>query len=602
MLLMLLMFAGGVLTILSPCILPILPFVFARADQPFVKSTLPLLSGMAITFAGIATLASIGGTWALHLNQYGRLAAMLLLLVFALTLLSRTLAEWLSRPFVALGNRMVQPGTRRGGAIPSLVLGIATGLLWAPCAGPILGLALTGAVIAGPTVQTSVLLLAYAAGAACSLALATIAGGRLFVALKQNPAATEWVRRSLGVCVLVGVGAIAMGWDTSLLTRLSAANTTQWEQKLIDKINPPAKEGMAMAMSGGAMTGGAMSGGDAMMAGNNMMMSGGTTQGFAIEGDLPAFTGVTQWLNSEPLSPEALRGKVVLVDFWTYSCINCLRALPYVARWYDKYKAHGLMVIGVHSPEFAFEKAVGNVQRAVKKLGVTYPVALDNDYAIWQAFNNQYWPAHYFVDAQGKIRNHHFGEGNYDQSELWIRTLLTEAGAVDLPPLDSQAVQATGVQAAADEARVKSPETYIGYERAVNFSSPEGFVADEANTYSLPSHVELNQWALAGKWLVDKEKATLVAVPGRLDFRFSARDLHLVLATGSDSKPVRFRVLIDGEPPGEDRGMDIDSAGNGTVTEQRLYQLIRQTGEISDHTFSIEFLDGGVQVFSFTFG
>lgn len=612
MLLLLLMFAGGVLTILSPCILPILPFVFARSDQPFVKSTLPLLLGMAITFAGIASLATIGGNWAVSLNQYGRILALVLLLFFAATLLSRTLADWMTRPFVVLGNRLIAPGSNNSGLIHSLVLGIATGLLWAPCAGPILGLALTGAVIAGPNTQTTFLLLAYAAGAASSLALASVAGGRLFASLKKNPAASEWVRRGLGVSVLVGVCAIALGWDTSLLTRLSTANTTQWEEALINKINPPAENAMSggamqSAMQNGAMqannamNGGAMQG-DAMMAGNGMMMSASAKQGAAIEGDLPPFVGVTQWLNSPALMPESLRGKVVLIDFWTYSCINCLRALPFVTNWYNKYKDHGLVIIGVHTPEFAFEKDPRNVQRAIKNLNITYPVAMDNDYAIWQAFNNQYWPAHYFIDAKGKIRSHHFGEGGYDESEQTIRNLLTEAGAIDLPAFEGQDVKATGVQAAADEAKVKSPETYLGYERAEHFSSPEGFAADESKAYTVPYKLELNQWALAGKWLVDKEKATLINAPGKLEFRFSARDLHLVLGVGAEGKSVRFRVLIDGKAPEKDHGMDVDAAGNGTVSEQRLYQLIRQTGDVSEHTFSIEFLDGGVQTFSFTFG
>ncbi len=622
MFLLLLMFAGGVLTILSPCILPILPFVFARSDQPFVKSTLPLLAGMAITFAAIASLATIGGNWAVSLNQYGRILALVLLLFFAVTLLSRTLADWLTRPFVALGNRLLVPGSNKSGLLHSLILGVATGLLWAPCAGPILGLALTGAVIAGPNTQTTFLLLAYAAGAACSLALASVAGGRLFASLKKNPAASEWVRRGLGVSVLVGVCAIALGWDTSLLTRLSTANTNQWEQALINKINLSGDQAMSggamqmamqnQAMQGGAMQNGAMQAnnamnggamqGDAMMAGNGMMMSAGAKQSATIEGDLPPFVGVTQWLNSNPLTPEALRGKVVLVDFWTYSCINCLRALPYVTNWYNKYKDHGLVVIGVHTPEFAFEKNVRNVQRALKDLGINYPVAMDNDYAIWQAFNNQYWPAHYFIDAKGKIRSHHFGEGNYDESEQTIRNLLTEAGAIDLPAFEGQDVKATGVQAAADETKVKSPETYLGYERAEHFSSPEGFAADEAKVYSLPNKFELNQWALAGNWMVDREKATLTTAPGKLAFRFSARDLHLVLGAGGDGKSVRFRVLIDGKAPEKDHGMDVDAAGNGTVSEQRLYQLIRQSGDVGEHTFSIEFLDSGVQTFSFTFG
>lgn len=607
MLLMLLVFLGGVLTILSPCILPVLPFVFARAGQPFVKSTLPLLLGMALTFAGIATLAAVGGAWAVRVNQYGRVFALVLLVAFAATLLSRHLADWLAKPFVNLGNRLLPATGSASGGFSSFVLGVATGLLWAPCAGPILGLVLTGAAISGPNTQTTLLLFAYAAGAALSLSIAMFAGGRLLAGLKKNPAVSEWFRRGLGVLVLTAVVAILMGWDTSVLTRLSTNSTTQLEQALIDKIHPESNvdDGNAMAMSG-AMTGGAMTGSmTGSMTGamnGNAMMSATGAGGVPIEGELPSLDGVTSWLNSAPLTPAELRGKVVLIDFWTYSCINCLRALPYVKTWYDKYKDHGLVVIGVHAPEFAFEKDEGNVKRAVKNLGVNYPVALDNNYAIWQAFNNQYWPAHYFIDAEGKIRSHHFGEGKYDESEQTIRDLLTEAGVKNLPEPASQHVKASGVQAAADEANVKSPETYLGYERAEHFSSPEGFVADETKAYSLPKKFNLNDWALEGNWLVDKEKAVSINAPTKLVFRFSARDLHIVLGPNADGKPVRFRVLLDGVAPANNHGMDVDAEGNGAITEQRLYQLIRQQGDIGEHTFSIEFLDAGVQAFSFTFG
>jgi cytochrome c biogenesis protein CcdA/thiol-disulfide isomerase/thioredoxin len=609
---MLVVFLGGVLTILSPCILPVLPFVFARAGQPFVKSTLPLLFGMALTFAGIATLAAVGGAWAVRINQYGRVFALVLLVAFAATLLSRHLADWLAKPFVALGNRLLPATGSSSGSFSSFVLGIATGLLWAPCAGPILGLVLTGAAISGPNTQTTLLLFAYAAGAALSLAIAMFAGGRLLAGLKKNPAVSEWFRRLLGVAVLAAVVAILMGWDTNVLTRLSTTSTTQIEQALLEKIHPESNQenGGSMAMSGGAMAGsmtGAMNGPmtgsmTGSMSGTNAMMSGKAAERLPNEGELPSLDGATAWLNSTPLTPAELRGKVVVIDFWTYSCINCLRALPYVKTWYEKYKDYGLVVIGIHAPEFAFEKDEANVKRAVKDLGVNYPVALDNNYAIWQAFNNQYWPAHYFIDAQGKVRSHHFGEGKYDESEQTIRDLLTEAGVQNLPEPASKNVKANGVQAAADEANVKSPETYLGYERAEHFSSPEGFAADESKTYKLPYNFTLNDWALEGNWLVDKEKAVLIHAPGKLVFRFSARDLHLVLGPNVNGKPVRFRVLLDNVAPAKSHGVDIDAEGNGIIKEQRLYQLIRQQGDVKEHTFTIEFLDEGAQAFSFTFG
>jgi thiol-disulfide isomerase/thioredoxin len=319
-----------------------------------------------------------------------------------------------------------------------------------------------------------------------------------------------------------------------------------------------------------------------------------------VEGQLPALSGAVAWLNSPPLTPQALRGKVVLIDFWTYSCINCLRALPYVKSWYQRYKDQGLVVIGVHAPEFAFEKDAGNVTRAVHELGITYPVALDNNYAIWKAFDNQYWPAHYFIDAQGRIRGHHFGEGDYADSEQLIRRLLTEAGASHLP-VAAQAIQGTGVQAASAP-DVNSPETYLGYARAANFASAGGLVRDAPNPYAAPAALQLNQWALSGAWRVDGEKAVATAAGAAIVFRFHARDLHLVLGPHEVGHPVRFRVSIDGRDPGADRGTDVRPDGTGSVSEQRLYQLLRQTDAGADHTFAIQFLDPGVQAYSFTFG
>jgi cytochrome c biogenesis protein CcdA/thiol-disulfide isomerase/thioredoxin len=604
MTIVILVFLGGVLTILSPCILPVLPFVFACSEQKFLTNGLPMLVGMAVTFAAIATLAAVGGSWAVRVNQYGRVFALVLLTVFAATLLSTRLADWLARPFVALGNRLAQSTPEAAGRftlLNSLLLGIATGLLWAPCAGPILGLILTGAAISGPNTRTTLLLFAYAAGAATSLAVALLAGGRVFALLKKSLGTGEWIRRGLGIAVLLAVVAIVLGWDSSVLTRLSLNGTNSLEQSLIDKINPQnagAPGGSMMAMSNSTM---AMS--NTKADGHAMMMSAAKPAGnLPVEGEIPSFAGATLWLNSPPLTAEGLRGKVVVVDFWTYSCINCLRALPYVESWYQKYKDHGLVVIGVHAPEFAFEKDANNVRRAVSELKITYPVALDNDYAIWQAFNNQYWPAHYFIDATGRVRAHHFGEGNYDESEQIIRTLLTEAGQGGLPPAGMGQSAAVGVQAPPDEAHDQSPETYVGYRRADNFASPGGFVQDQAHVYAAPPALKLNQWALGGSWNVDPEKAVLGASGGKIEFRFYARDLHLVLGPGSGAKPVRFRVTLDGAAPGASHGADTDSAGAGIIDGQRLYQLIRQSGDVGEHVFAIEFLDPGVQAYSFTFG
>ena len=619
MTLFVLAYLGGVLTILSPCILPVLPFVFARADQPFVKSGLPLLAGMAVTFAAVATLAAVGGAWAVQANEYGRIAAIVLLAVFGITLLVPAIAEWLTRPVVAAGawlSRRAHAEGRAGSPILlSFLLGIATGFLWAPCAGPILGLILTGAALEGANTETSLLLLAYAAGAATSLALALLLGGRVFEAMKRSLGAGEWVRRGLGVAVLAGVAAIALGLDTGYLTRISIAPTSNYEQSLLDLAPGVEKTQPSVIMGGGpgmmmsgsnAMSGApAMTGAPAMSGGPGMMTSSkAATQAsdaLPIEGALPSLSGATAWLNSPPLTPEGLRGKVVLVDFWTYSCINCLRAIPYVRAWAEKYKDLGLVVIGVHSPEFAFEKNIDNVRRAVHDLKVDYPVAIDNAYAIWRAFGNQYWPAHYFIDTEGRIRHHHFGEGDYEESEQVIRALLAEAGKGEMAG-GLVSVNASGVEAAADLVAVQSPETYVGYERTENFVSPGGTVRDTRHEYATPSSLQKNQWALGGNWTVESEKAVLDGPSGRIVFRFHARDLHLVLGPGPDGKPVRFKVSIDGEPPGADHGSDTDDGGHGVVNEQRLYQLVRQGKPGKDRTFEIEFLDPGAEAFAFTFG
>jgi thiol-disulfide isomerase/thioredoxin len=324
------------------------------------------------------------------------------------------------------------------------------------------------------------------------------------------------------------------------------------------------------------------------------------TETFPVEGVLPSLSGAVAWLNSPPLTAEGLKGKVVLIDFWTYSCINCLRAIPYVRDWAARYRDKGLMVVGVHTPEFAFEKNIDNVKRAVLDLGIDYPVALDSDYAIWRGFNNQYWPAHYLIDAQGRVRHHHFGEGDYDGSERAIQQVLAEAGQSGLSA-DVIPANAAGVEAAADMNDLRSPETYIGYNRAANFVSPGGAVRDAGHVYVAPPP-RLNEWAFSGRWTIGGEHAVLGEKGGGIVYRFHARDLHLVIGPGSDGKPIRFRVTIDGAPPGAAHGADIGADGAGVAKEHRLYRLLRQNGAIVDRTFEIHFLDPGVQAYAFTFG
>jgi len=565
MLIFLLSYLGGVLTIFSPCVLPVLPFIFARSDQSFRRSGLPILLGMAATFTVLASLAAVGGAWLVALNQYGRYAAMVLFFLMGLALVLPAFSERLMRPLVAFGGRLQQRADQQASMKGSLLLGVAVGFLWAPCAGPILGLVLAGAALNGANLYSAMLLLAFAAGAASSLAVALLAGGRVFSMLKRGLGAEEYLRRGLGVAVLVGVVVIALGWDTRFLAQFTFLNTATAEQKLLDQLDNKS----------GAMV-------------------------VAATSSMPPINGATHWFNSPPLSNAELRGKVVLVDFWTYSCINCLRTLPYLKAWNEKYRDQGLVIIGVHAPEFAFEKDQHNVERAIHDLGITYPVAMDNEYTIWNAYKNQYWPAHYLFDAKGQMRHQHFGEGAYQETEQMIQRLLMEShqGLA----MNDGLVQVSGSGATAAAANMpRSPETYVGYSRQENLSSPEAVKKNVVARYSTPRELQTNHWALSGQWLVSAEAAAARSKGDAISYRFLGRDLHLVLGS-PDNKPVRFRVTLDGKAPGADHGTDIDEEGYGVIREQRLYQLVRQSGDIATRTFRIEFLDSDAEAFAFTFG
>lgn len=607
MLILLVAYLGGVLTILSPCILPVLPFVFARADRPFRSHGLPMLLGMALGFAAVATLAAVGGGWIVTLNEYGRYAALAMLALFGATLLFPAVADRMSRPLVALGMRLSSEPSGGAGAAPAsvfspLLLGVGTGLLWAPCAGPILGLILTGAALNGASVGTSLLLFAYAAGACTSLAAALLFGGRLFAVMKRSLHTGEWVRRAAGAAVLVGVGAIALGLDTGLLARLSVGTTSQLEQALVEKIKQsnkpqpprePRAEPVALREDTGLVR----------VSEQEVRPAPMPARALDVEGKFPSLSGATEWINSTPLTPEALRGKVVLIDFWTYSCINCLRTLPYVRAWAEKYRDAGLVVIGVHTPEFAFEKRSANVRKAVKDLGIDFPVAMDNDYAVWRGFDNRAWPAFYFIDAQGRIRHHQFGENRYDKAELVIQQLLAEAGQKTRVAAGLVTPLGQGTQAAPGAEPALSGETYLGHERAHGFASPGGIARDRAKVYQPgSSSLRINQWALAGDWTVEAERAVLNSAGGRIAYRFQARDLHLVLGPAANGRPVRFRVRVDGKPPLADHGSDTDDQGHGVIDALKLYQLVRQAGGAKERLFEIEFLDAGAQAYAFTFG
>lgn len=568
-------YLAGIFTIATPCILPVLPFVLARADQPFRRGGLPMLLGLAVAFAVVASLAAVAGGWAVALNQYGRGLALALMAVLGLSLFLPNLAAGLSVPLVAIGNRLVGWTGKRATLLSSILLGIATGLVWAPCAGPVLGLILAAAALRGPSIEISLLLLTYGLGAATSLTAGLLLGGHLLATFRQSARWGDHLRRVLGAAVLAAVAIIGLGLDTSLLTRLSSAGTTRFERSLI------------------------------IMLGTEPALAQGATAAAAsapvLSGPLVSLLSAGPWLNSQPLHPADLRGKVVLVNFWTYSCINCLRALPYVRAWADKYRDRGLVVIGVHTPEFAFEKVAGNVEQATHDLGVGYPVVLDNDYRIWQAFDNNAWPALYFIGADGRVRDYTLGEGGYDQSERLIQHLLGEANHQQVAG-EIAAISGPGPQAPADMGDLRSGETYIGYDKAENFASPGGASGDVASPYRSPASLQLNWWSLAGNWTIGGEFATLNEVGGRIAYRFHARDLHLVMGPSVPGHPVRFRVTIDGAAPGADHGTDTDADGWGSIGEYRLYQLVRQQGVTDDRTFDIEFLDPGIRAYAFTFG
>ncbi|WP_421914403.1 cytochrome c biogenesis protein CcdA [Mesorhizobium sp.] len=569
-------YLAGMFTIATPCIFPILPFVLARANRPFSQGGLPMLLGLAFAFAAVASLASVAGGWAVEINKHGRTAALALIILFGVAMLMPAVAARITMPLVSIGSRLSRWSFRHGPdkdrtTASSLILGVATGFVWAPCAGPILGLILTGAALRGPSTETSLLLLTYGFGAATGLGIGVLCGKRLFAALRQSIPWAEGLRRISGAAVIAGALAISLGVDTGLLTRLASTSTTTFEQWIITTLSEklPVVDEVAQVPT--------------------------------LSRAQSSLLGATHWLNTQPLSAEDIQGKVVLVNFWTYSCINCLRALPYIRAWAAKYKALGLVVVGVHTPEFAFEKSLANVERATGALGVRYPVAMDNDFAIWRAFGNNSWPALYFVGADGTVRHTVVGEREYDKSERLIQKLLSEANGAE-PRGVLSAVTGEGAQAPFDKVNLRSSETYIGYGLGHTLFSPGGVIEDIPTFYWTAAGLPLDRWGLTGLWTIGREFATLNARPGSISYRFHARDVHLVMAPLSMGQSIRFRVTIDGASPGADHGIDVDADGWGQVEDARLYQLVRQSGSIKDRTFQIEFFDAGVRAYVFTFG
>ncbi|MCL9802421.1 cytochrome c biogenesis protein DipZ [Pseudomonas sp. AKS31] len=395
-------FLGGLLTVLSPCILPVVPFLFAGAQRSRAAIVLTL-GGMALTFALISSLAVVSSEWVIQASNSGRYVALIVMSVFALSLISARVGDWLTRPFVMLGNRLDPDTRKKAGPMGSIMLGVATGLLWAPCAGPILGVILTGAMLQGANAQTSLLLLAYGAGSALSLGTLIFTGRGLVNRLKPSIPFTGWLHRGAGVAVLATAAVIATGFDKTLLANTSSEGVASVEKSVLENVPKVVDYFVSKVRADSPMEQG--------------------------KGAMPSLAGAVQWLNSPELSADALRGKVVLVDFWTYDCINCQHTLPYVKDWAKKYEKDGLVVIGVHTPEYGYERIIDNVKDQVKKLGITYPVAIDNNYTIWRNFDNQYWPAHYLIDAKGQVRYSHFGEGRYEAQEQMIQQLLEEAKA-----------------------------------------------------------------------------------------------------------------------------------------------------------------------------
>jgi cytochrome c biogenesis protein CcdA/thiol-disulfide isomerase/thioredoxin len=566
--------AAGFLTVLSPCILPILPALLgASVASPLRHRPFWIVLGLALSFTLFGTMFALFGSFLGLSNELLRRIALLILFFLGLSLIWPRLWERLGSRLGDLGQRLAGPsaGTGRTGA---LLVGASLGLVWAPCAGPVLGIVITLAAVQKSLGQTLLLMGGYALGAAAPMLLIGYGGQKAFGSFRRLRAWGPAAHRALGVLTIASVVAFSLNLETLLLARLPDRlfAASQLEKRLSaqeTRRTPPGAQVTTLALAQ-------------------------RETDLPVVGAMPEFVGVTAWLNSPPLSVERLRGKVVLIDFWTYSCINCIRTLPYVTSWYEKYKDRGFVVVGVHTPEFAFEKDEGNVRRAMQRFGVHYPVALDNDYGTWNAYDNHYWPAHYLVDAQGRIREVHFGEGHYEETERAIQNLLAEANRLQAPmPIE-------GRKADVDFSRIRSPETYIGYARAENFAARERLRADAAAQYSAPAALRLNQWTLTGRWRVESEAARLEGANGAIQFRFQAPALNLVMS----GRGARGHVWLDGRPiTAENRGSDVAADGSVTIEESRLYNLVRlPPGDDGPHLFVLTFERPGATLYAFTFG
>ncbi len=572
--------AAGVLTVASPCILPILPILLG-ASAPGGQRHRPfwIVLGLSASFALFGAAFAVFGSVLGLSNAALRYAAMAILLFFGLSLLWPRVWERAGSRIGALAQGL--PGANRlpaeQGRGAALLVGGSLGLVWAPCAGPILGIVLTLSAVQGSFSRSLLLLGGYALGAALPMLAIGYGGRELYRKIAPLGAWGECLRKVMGAATIVTVAALFFNLDTLLLARLP------------DALFPAGR--LEKRLAAGAS--GVPADGDSPP-GIARASAGGTT--LPVLGTMPEFAKIAAWINSPPLTAAGLRGKVVLVDFWTYSCINCIRTLPHVTRWYEKYKDMGFTVVGVHTPEFSFEKDEANVRKAVARYGIRYPVALDDSYGTWTAYNNDAWPADYLFDARGRLREVHLGEGEYEATERAIASLLMEAKLLRAPLAVDRA------KAGVDFSLIESPETYVGYRRAENFSSPGGEVPDLARNYAVPATLGLNGWALRGTWKIGAEAALLEAPGGGIRFRFKARELNLVMKGPREGAPAV--VLLDGmRIPAALRGADVGQDGGLVVGESRLYNLVRlPAGAARDHVFGIDIETPGVALYAFTFG
>jgi cytochrome c biogenesis protein CcdA/thiol-disulfide isomerase/thioredoxin len=567
-------FVAGLVTAVSPCVLPILPIVLAAGAGSDRRRPYLVIAGLIVSFA-FFTLASVQIISALHLPSATlRDAAIAVVALFGLTLLVPALTnrfERLTAGLPSIGDRIARSGGL--GAAGGIVTGIGLGLVWTPCAGPILGAITSLAVTAPGSGATLALVVAYAIGAGLPL-LAIALGGRAAVARWRLQSASRWGGRVMGALVLAMAGLMALGVDTTLSNSLTSA-LPNWTGTLqtLERTGPVQSALHQLGVGTGSLDG-----------------NGDGASGLP-EGPLaPEFATDQTWLNTPPLTMAGLRGKVVLVDFWTYSCINCIRTLPYVEGWYEKYRSDGFVVVGVHTPEFAFEHDTANVQAAIARFDVTYPVVQDNDYAIWTAYNNEYWPADYLIDATGHIRSEHFGEGDYARTEAEIASLLAEAGAQAVPsPVASSAPPPISGN--------QTPETYIGSDRARSFSSPGGMKAGYTATYVLPSSLNDYTFAVSGTWDFEPQYAVATAAGDELEMSFGARDVYLVLAADS---PVQATVTVTGAS-GASPTEDVAADGSMTIGSARLYHLVHLPAA-GRGIVTITFHSPGARAYAFTFG